>query len=188
VLAVARSARSAAQPLTPDMAAMSRFSPFGLDQAPVTFNFTKAHVLAIDESTTAVNVLCQILSGFGFRHFSRCTDIAKATPVIYAQTIDLILIDPYSFGESAYEWVRWLRNERLGANAMAPVMVITGQARLDEVRAARDCGADYVVAKPYSPTVLLERILWVAQREGRGGFMAEHKESVSSEGSGVELW
>ena len=35
--------------------------------------------------------------------------------------------------------------------------------RRGRVAEARDCGANFVVTKPFSPTLLLERILWVAR-------------------------
>ena len=28
---------------------------------------------------------------------------------------------------------------------------------------ARDCGANYIIAKPITPKIILERIIWVAQ-------------------------
>ena len=41
-------------------------------------------------------------------------------------------------------------------------MVVTGDARISAVKAARDCGANMVIAKPISPAVLYERLAWVA--------------------------
>ncbi len=35
--------------------------------------------------------------------------------------------------------------------------------RRGRVAEARDCGANFVVTKPFSPALLLERILWVAR-------------------------
>lgn len=166
---------------------MTIFAPPAAPKA-LTFNFSKAQVLAVDGNAPSMNVLCQILSGFGFRHFLRCTDIEKARPMIASQIVDMVLIDPFNFRQDSHDLIRWLRSERLGANSMAPVLVITGHASVEEIAAAKECGADYIVAKPYSPVVLLERILWVARRDGRGGFMGEHRELVSSEGGGVELW
>jgi hypothetical protein len=31
------------------------------------------------------------------------------------------------------------------------------------VAKARDCGANYIIAKPITPKIILERIVWVAQ-------------------------
>ena len=43
-----------------------------------------------------------------------------------------------------------------------PILVITADTRTSTVKAARDCGANMVVAKPMSPASLYERLSWVA--------------------------
>lgn len=53
----------------------------------------------------------------------------------------------------------------------------------------RRCGADYVVAKPFSTSGLLARLLWVANTEGRrGGELTAPAEIVNTSGSGVDMW
>lgn len=42
------------------------------------------------------------------------------------------------------------------------VIVMTGHTPRDLIEKARKVGADYVVAKPFSPSTLLDRILWSA--------------------------
>lgn len=166
---------------------MALFAPPPRQDAP-TFNFAKAQVLIIDSNPTSVSVLSQILSGFGFRRFIRCADISKLEAIVRTQTVDMIFVDPFGFGQAVYDWIYWLRHEQLGANSAAVTLIVTAQACLDEVRAAKDCGADYVIAKPFSPAILLDRILWTARRDGRGGFMTEHQTLVTNDGSGLELW
>jgi hypothetical protein len=41
--------------------------------------------------------------------------------------------------------------------------VIQGHTPVDQIHKARDCGANFVVAKPITPRLLLERVLWIAQ-------------------------
>lgn len=167
---------------------MAIFAPPPKPAESLTFNFNKAQVLLIDSNPTSMSVLSQILTGFGFRKFVRCADISKLEAIVRTQTVDLILVDPFGFGQPIYDWIFWLRHEQLGANSAALTLIVTAHACLEEVRAAKDCGADYVVAKPFSPGVLLDRILWAARHDNRGGFMAEHQALVSTQGSGVELW
>ncbi len=167
---------------------MAIFAPHPKPPEAVKFNFSKAQVLLVDGNSTSLSVLCQILSGFGFRRFIRCADVSKLEAIVRTQTVDLILIDPFGFGPTIYDWVYWLRHEQLGENSAVPVLFTCAHSSLDEIRRTKDCGADYVVAKPFSPAVLLERILWTARREGRGGFMTEHQALVTSHGSEMELW
>lgn len=157
-------------------------------KAELTFNFSNAAVVMIDASPIFIEVLTGILSGCGFRRMFRCGTLAAGTDVVKTHSVDLILIDPYAFGESAYNFVQWLRSERRGPNASAPVIILTAYTYVRLITAARQCGADYVISKPFSTQGLLERILYVAESEGRRGELIAPPEVVSSTGSGMELW
>ena len=78
-----------------------------------------------------------------------------------------------------FEFVKWVRSERLGSNSNVPIFIVTGHAFLRAVTETRQAGADYVIAKPYSPSVLLDRIVWVAETEGRRGAMTANASLVS---------
>jgi DNA-binding response OmpR family regulator len=43
--------------------------------------------------------------------------------------------------------------------------MIAAHIRLSRVTEARDCGANFVITKPFSSATLLERIVWVARDE-----------------------
>lgn len=157
-------------------------------KAELSFNFANASVVMIDASPISLEVLTGILSGCGFRKMYRCADMASGTDTVKTHSVDLILIDPYAFKEAAYDFVRWLRSERRGPNAAVPVVILTAYTYVRLITAARQCGADYVIAKPFSTQGLLERILWVAESEGRRGELTAPPELVSQTGSGVEMW
>lgn len=157
-------------------------------KADVTFNFANASVVMIDASAISIEVLTGILAGCGFRRMFRCHDLAAGTDVVKTHSVDLILIDPYAFGDAAYNFIQWLRSERRGPNSAVPVIILTAYTYVRLITSARQCGADYVIAKPFSTQGLLERILFVAESEGRRGELVAPPELVSSTGSGVEMW
>lgn len=157
-------------------------------KAQLTFNFANASVVMIDASPIFLEVLTGILSGCGFRKMYRCTDLRAGTDIVKMHSVDIVFIDPYAFGEDAYNFVSWLRTERRSQNAAAPVIIITAYTYVRLITAARQCGADYVIAKPFSTQGLLERILYVAETEGRRGTLTAPPEVVSSTGSGVEMF
>lgn len=157
-------------------------------KAEVSFNFANASVVIIDGSPICIEVLTGILAGCGFRKLFRCTDLASGTDAVKMHRVDLVLLDPYAFGDAAFKFVAWLRSERRGPNATAPVIMLTAYTYVRLITSARQCGADYVIAKPFSTQGLLDRILWVAESEGRRGELIAPPEVVSSTGSGVEMW
>ena len=59
--------------------------------------------------------------------------------------------------------MRWLRRSGLEPNAYAPVIMTAAHVRRSKVSEARDCGANFLITKPFSAGVLLERIVWVAR-------------------------
>ena len=46
-----------------------------------------------------------------------------------------------------------------------PVVMLTSHAAASRVHKSRDCGASFVVTKPLTPTVLLQRIVWLSADE-----------------------
>ena len=60
-----------------------------------------------------------------------------------------------------FEFLRRMRREGMGVNKLTPVILLTGHAQVSNVAKARDTGANFFVAKPITPSVLWDRIVWV---------------------------
>ena len=128
-------------------------------------NLEKAEVLLLDESLEGMGILTQIVAAFGVRSVHRCRDVEAARKAALSIHLDLVLVGANGQDSTSYDFVRWLRHSGLEPNAYAPAILISGHTQLQHVQRARDCGANYIVAKPLSPEVLLERILWVAREK-----------------------
>ncbi|QTC92214.1 response regulator [Brevundimonas goettingensis] len=125
-------------------------------------NLRALKALCVDANPLGLDILSQTLLGFGVDRIFRAPTMAEAQSILKAETIDLVLCDAELGGESGNDFVRWLRLSRLEPNCHAPTFVITGHALEPEVINARDCGSSFVIAKPLTPAVLMQRILWVA--------------------------
>ena len=158
------------------------------DRKSIAFDFSKATVLMVDANGMCLDVLVAILASFGFRQTHRCADFSAATDVVKRHGVDLIFMDPFPYEDAGYDFVRWLRSERLGSSSTAPVIITSANPHVKLISAARDCGVDYVVAKPFSTSVIIDRIAWVVENEGRRGELMAPAELISNAGSGVELW
>ena len=130
------------------------------------FNFSEAVTMVVDDSAFSLTLTMQALSGFGIKTSHACATAAEAIGILQARTIDLLLVDCEMPGMDGYELVRWLRRSGLDPNAFAPVIMTAGHVRRARVAEVRDCGANYLVTKPFSAAALLERIVWVS-RDGR---------------------
>lgn len=157
-----------AQPKYEPTAQNRAFAPAALDaaHAPVAadlFNLTAAKVLVLDRSPACADLLAGVLGSFGAREFSRCTRIGEAKVAVRSRSVDLLFVDPTADNNGGYEFVRWLRQSNLQPACFAPVILVVGHARVQELARARDAGANFLVAKPIIPKILLQRILWVAR-------------------------
>ena len=127
------------------------------------FNFAGAVTMVIDDSPFALELTTQAILGFGIKVRHACGSAAEAIAVLRDHPVDLILVDCEMPGMSGYEFVRWLRRSGLEPNAFAPVLMTAAHVRRSKVAEARDCGANFLITKPFSAGVLLERIVWVAR-------------------------
>jgi DNA-binding response OmpR family regulator len=125
-------------------------------------NLSKANVLLIDVSQHSLGVMAQIVKGFGVADACRCIDIEEADKHIRNKIVDIIIIDPDVDNGAGYEFVKALRHSG-GANAHVTVILVSGHVRAADVARARDTGANFFVAKPLTPNVLLQRILFVSR-------------------------
>jgi DNA-binding response OmpR family regulator len=128
-------------------------------------NFSKAKLLLIGEGGPSMEILSQILLGFGVNHAHKCISARDGLAVAAATAFDLILIDNDMQQMSGAEVCRELRADQRGRNYTSPVLVLSALTSTETVAAVRDAGAHFVLAKPIVPGVLLERIEWIARSE-----------------------
>ena len=134
--------------------------------AATRINLEKANVLLVECTTQGMDIAAQILAGFGVRAPQRASNAAEALRLCEGAPLDLIICEPTMPGVDGYDFVRQLRRSRLEPNAVAPVVLVSAHTPKSQVIKARDCGASFMVVKPLSPRVMLDRILWIA-RENR---------------------
>lgn len=134
----------------------------GLDP-DLKVNLSKARVLLVYDNPRALDILSSALSGLGVRNLKRCGGLEDAKQMLARQQVDLIIADCDTQEFDVLDFVHWLRRSGLDENAFTPVMMVTSHTQIGRVKKARDCGANFIVAKPLLPATLLERIVWVAQ-------------------------
>jgi len=131
-----------------------------LDQK-TRLNLDQARVLLIEDPQPGADILAQVFFGYGVRQPVRCITPQEAMTRLEEETFELIVCDGDLPGGQAYDFVMRLRRSALEPNRYCPVILLTGHTPHAYIEKARDCGANFVVAKPVRPMVLLERIVWV---------------------------
>lgn len=126
-------------------------------------NLSKVTVLCVDTSTQGLDILGQMLLGFGAGHTLRASSFEEAQGLLSAKAIDIVIIDTLLGAQSGLDLVEWLRRSSRAENRVAPVILLGADVRLAGVRRAVNSGANYVVAKPVSASILLDRMSWCAK-------------------------
>lgn len=126
-------------------------------------NLTGAVTMVVDDSPFGLDITASALLGFGIKTRYACHSAAEAMDILKDHPIDLLVVDTEMPEMDGYELVRWLRRSGLDPNAFAPVIMTATHVRRSRVTEARDCGANFVITKPFSAASLLERIVFVAR-------------------------
>jgi DNA-binding response OmpR family regulator len=122
------------------------------------FNLSQAKVLLVETAQAELDLYASMLSGFGATMVERCASEEEASN---KDEFDLVIVDAKLGEDDGYDFVRRLRR-RNGLKGQVPVLMIAGHTPRSRITMARDSGAHFLVRKPLSPALLLERILWIA--------------------------
>ena len=128
-------------------------------------NLAHSSVLLVDHNQRSLDMLSSIFQGFGVREQTKCGSSTDAVRLVQTRSIDLILIDSAMPEMDGCDFTRWLRRETDAPLRHTPLIMLTGHAASSQVLKSRDCGASFVVTKPLTPSVLLQRILWLGVDE-----------------------
>jgi DNA-binding response OmpR family regulator len=130
-----------------------------------TFNLRGAAILLVEAGAMDIDIIVHILAGFGAKNIVKCENLADARSATTRNNFDLVIVNIALGNEDGCDFVEWLRRNTAAPNKYAPVIMISPHTPASKVARARDCGAHYLVTKPLTPAILLERILWIAQKQ-----------------------
>lgn len=129
-------------------------------------NLDRLTFLLVDDNQQSLDILGQVVQGFGVRGMYKCLSSREAKEIVNRQEIDFFIVDVRMPGEDGFAFMKWLRKIATEPNRYAPAVMIGGDTSTAVVEQVRDCGAHFIIAKPITPKVLLQRIFWIA-RENR---------------------
>jgi two-component system, chemotaxis family, chemotaxis protein CheY len=131
-----------------------------LDNRTSAIKLAGLSFLLADPNPHSSAIVHGILRGFGATRVIEVRTSHDAVQVLTSQRIDVMLVEPNLDNHTGLAFIRSIRQDaKLRA---VPILLFTGDTRSSIVKAARDCGANMVIAKPISPTSLYDRLTWVA--------------------------
>ena len=128
--------------------------------------FGALSLVLLEANDLEAEILSQVFNGFKVRSITRLKSTTEAQSHLEREAVQLVAVGTTQQEAGApdeYDFIRWLRRSKQDVVRTAPVILLTGHTLQRNVVRARDCGASFVIAKPITPIVIYDRILWLAK-------------------------
>ena len=116
---------------------------------------TQASILAVEDDPRTAALLRAALTAGGYR-LTVAASLAEARAWLEGQRPDLVLLDIGLPDGSGLDLARELR--RAPETALVPILVTSARVLADDQAAAQEAGSNLFLAKPLSPSALLEAV------------------------------
>lgn len=117
------------------------------------------NVLVVDDYKTMIRIVRGMLEQLGFRNIDDAADGATALQKIQQNDYGLILSDWNMTPMTGYELLKAVRaNPRTQAT---PFVMVTAEAKTENVVAARQAGVNNYIIKPFTLAVLKQKLTTV---------------------------
>lgn len=119
-------------------------------------------ILIVDDFSTMRRIIKNLLRDLGFTNTSEADDGQTALPMLKNGDFDFLVTDWNMPGMTGIELLKHVReDERLKD---LPVLMVTAEAKRDQIVAAAQAGVNGYVVKPFTAAVLKEKIEKIFER------------------------
>ncbi len=124
-------------------------------------NLRDLATLVADPSSYMCMLINSMLRAFGANKAVDARTSVEAVEILTARKIDIILCDSLLPPHGGVRLTQAIRRNVNSPNRTAPILIMTSDTRESTIKAARDAGANMVIAKPMSPSSLYDRLSWI---------------------------
>lgn len=121
-------------------------------------------ILVAEDDAVMITLLRDVLTVMGFGQMVFVKDGKRALDEIAKHEFDLIFCDWRMNGMSGLEFTKALRAYPDYTKCYTPIIMLTGNARLEDVEIARDAGVTEYMVKPFSVKSLCAKIKSIIER------------------------
>ncbi len=119
-------------------------------------------ILVVDDFSTMRRIIKNLLRDLGFTNTDEADDGNTALPMLQSGKYDFLITDWNMPGMTGIDL---LRNVRADDNLKTlPVLMVTAEAKRDQIVAAAQAGVNGYVVKPFTAAVLKEKIEKIFER------------------------
>lgn len=114
------------------------------------------NVLVIDDYKTMVRIVRNLLEQLGFRNVDEAADGVTALEMIRAKSYGLVLSDWNMQPMTGFDLLKAVRAEE--RTKTLPFVMVTAEAKTENVVAARQAGVNNYIIKPFTLAVLKQKL------------------------------
>ena len=119
-------------------------------------------ILVVDDFSTMRRIIKNLLRDLGFTNTDEADDGSTALPMLQTGKYDFLVTDWNMPGMTGIELLQHVRSD---ANLKSlPVLMVTAEAKRDQIVAAAQAGVNGYVVKPFTAAVLKEKIEKIFER------------------------
>ena len=119
-------------------------------------------ILIVDDFSTMRRIIKNLLRDLGFTNTSEADDGLTALPMLESGSFDFLVTDWNMPGMTGIDLLRKVRaDDRL---KHLPVLMVTAEAKRDQIIEAAQAGVNGYVVKPYTAQALKEKIEKIFER------------------------
>jgi len=119
-------------------------------------------ILIVDDFSTMRRIIKNLLRDLGFTNTTEADDGQTALPVLKSGSFDFLITDWNMPGMTGIELLKAVREDP-NLNSL-PVLMVTAEAKKDQIIEAAQAGVNGYVVKPFTATVLQEKIEKIFER------------------------
>jgi two-component system, chemotaxis family, chemotaxis protein CheY len=119
-------------------------------------------ILVVDDFSTMRRIIKNLLRELGFNNVAEADDGSSALPMLQTGKYDFLVTDWNMPKMPGIELLRAVRAEEKLASL--PVLMVTAEARRDQIVEAAQAGVNGYVVKPFSAETLKEKIEKIFER------------------------
>ena len=125
-------------------------------------NLGSMSFLLADSNPHTLSIAHSVLRSFGALKVTGVRNAQAALEVLVEHRPDMMLCDVKLPPVGGISFIRFVRGQHGNPFRTLPILAMTGDTRVSNIKQTRDCGANMVIAQPMSPAALYDRLVWVA--------------------------
>ncbi len=124
------------------------------------------NILVVDDFSTMRRIVKNLLTELGFTNIAEADDGSTALPILQQGGIDFLVTDWNMPGMPGIDLLKAVRSSDDPKLASLPVLMVTAEAKREQIMEAAQAGVNGYVVKPFTAETLKEKVDKVFERLG----------------------